>query len=286
MADLVGQTFGKYRLIHKLGIGGLAQVYLGENILIPQMIKAIKVFSHLSTDAAAFKREAQTLAALHHPHMIQIVDYGISAQGIPYLVMPYQSNGNVRQEYPSGLALGLKIVVDFIKQLADALTYAHTRVPPIIHGNLKPQNILIAQNNELLLSDFGSVMRLQSEPLNQVFPQSLVALVYAAPEQFPSLDRPGHASAATDQYALGVLAYELLTSEWPFQGGEQAIKMQKLSDTLPPLRTKSPALSFEVERVVLKALARNPLDRHTSVLDFAMALEQASKIRHDEVMFP
>ncbi len=281
MADLVGQTFGKYRLIHKLGVGGVAQVYLGENLFIPQMIKAIKVLSHLSANAAAFAQEARTLATLTHPHIIKLLDYGTSAHGMSYLVMPYQSNGNLRQEYPLGLVLSLETVVDFIQQLADALTYAHTRVPPIIHGNIKPQNILIGQNNELLLSDFGSALPPQQGSIPQTSPLPPVTLAYAAPEQLASPGNPDRVSAATDQYALGVLVYDLLTNAWPFHGDEQAMGIQKLNAAPSPLRTNRPDIPPEVDRVVMRALARDPQARYASVKDFATALVQASNILHD-----
>jgi serine/threonine protein kinase len=283
MDDFVDQIFGKHRLIHKLGVGDAAQVYLGENSIIPQIIKAIKVFSNLSAVAAgAFEQEARTLARLNHPHLLRIEDYGMSSKGIPYLVMPYQSNGNLRQEYPAGLVLSLETVVDFVKQLAEALTYLHTRVPPIIHGNLKPQNILIGRNYELLLSDFGSVMRLQQGNPPQRPPPSPITIAYAAPEQLPLSGNPHLLSTATDQYALSLLTYELLTNDWPFRGDEQAMSKQKLSDAPPALRTKRPDISPEVERVVLKALARDEHERYASVRDFTTALEQANMIQRDE----
>ena len=272
MTDFVGHLF-KYRLIHKLGVGGLAQVYLGENIIVPQMIQAIKVLSHLSTEGtAAFKQEARTLSRLQHPHIIKILDYGTSSQGIPYLVMPYRSNGNVRQEYPAGLVLSLETVIDVIKQLADALTYAHTRVPPLIHGNIKPPNILIDQNYALLLSDFGSVMRLQQGDATQMLPQSPITIAYAAPEQLLSPGNPSQLSAATDQYALGVLVYELLTGEWPFHGDSQEMIQQKLNDAPPALHTKRPDIPPEVERIVQRALASDWHQRYATVQDFATTL--------------
>lgn len=276
MADFVGHLLGKYRLFHKLGVGGLAQVYLGENIIVPQMIQAIKVLSNVSAEgAAAFEQEARTLARLHHPHLLTIVDYGMSSQGIPYLVMPYKSNGNLRQEYPSGLVLNLETIVDWIKQLADALTSVHSRVPPIIHGNIKPSNILIDRDYGFLLSDFGSIMRLSPGATTQMRPQSPISVAYAAPEQLLSPGNPVQLSAATDQYALGVLVYDLLTGEWPFQGDEQAMIKQKLEHSPLALHTKRPDLSPEVEHVVQRALASDGYERYASVKDFAMALQQS-----------
>lgn len=252
MADLVGQLLGKYRLIHRLGIGGVAQVYLGENIIVPQMIQAIKVLSPVSADgAAAFEQEARTLRRLTHPHILKILDFGISAEGIPYLVMPYQSNGNVRQEYPSGLELSLATVVGMIKQVANALTYAHTRARPIIHGNIKPSNILLGPSYDLLLSDFGTIMRLPQEAPTQALLQSSVSCAYVAPEQLLSPGKPEYLSAATDQYALGVLAYDLLTGEWPFHGEVQVMRHQKIHDAPSALRAKRPDISPEVEQVIV-----------------------------------
>ena len=153
MPNRVGQQLGNYRLIRLLGRGGFAEVYLGEHIRLNTMA-AIKVLQTQleDTDANSFLIEAKTIAQLEHPHIIRILDFDIE-EGIPFLVMSYAPNGTLRQRYPRGTRLPLPTVVSYIKQVADALQYAHDA--KLIHRDIKPENMLLGKRDEVLLSDFG-----------------------------------------------------------------------------------------------------------------------------------
>src|SRR6266700_4895491 len=153
MAEHVGQRFGNYTLTRLLGKGGFAEVYLGEHIYL-KSLAAIKVLlTPLGTDETArFLTEAQTLAALKHPHIVQLLDFGIEGD-IPFLVMEYAPNGSMQQRHPRGVPLAPEIVIPYVRQVASALQHAHNQ--KLIHRDVKPGNLLLRANNDLLLSDFG-----------------------------------------------------------------------------------------------------------------------------------
>ncbi len=265
MADRIGQQLGNYRLTRLLGEGGFAQVYLGEHIHLGTET-AIKVLTaRLTTEEIEqFRNEARTIARLRHPHIVRVLDFGVD-YGVPFLVMDYAPNGTLRQRYPKGTRLTLTTILPHIKQVAAALQYAHDQ--KLVHRDVKPENMLLEPNNTILLSDFGiAVVAHSSHSMNT---QDIIGTVaYMAPEQLQGKPR-----LASDQYALAVVVYEWLSGSWPFSGAYVEIAMQHALTPPPPLREKVPAVSPEVEQVVMKALAKDPHQRFTSVQDFATALE-------------
>ncbi len=153
MAVIVGQQFGNYRLLHLLGRGGFAEVYLGRHIHLDTLAAVKILHTQLSqADVDRFRNEARTLVQLAHPHIVRVLDYGVEGT-TPFLVMDYASNGSLRQRHPRSLVLPLATVVPYVKQIAEALQYAHNG--KLVHCDIKPENMLIGQQNELLLSDFG-----------------------------------------------------------------------------------------------------------------------------------
>jgi len=269
MADRIGQQLGNYRLTRLLGEGGFAQVYLGEHIHLGTEA-AIKVLTaRLTTEEIEqFRSEARTIARLRHPHIVRVLDFGVD-HGVPFLVMDYAPNGTLRQRYPKGTRLTLTTILPHIKQVAAALQYAHDQ--KLVHRDVKPENMLLEPDNTILLSDFGiAVVAHSSHSMNT---QDIIGTVaYMAPEQLQGKPR-----LASDQYALAVVVYEWLSGSWPFNGAYVEIAMQHALTPPPPLREKVPAISPEVEQVVMKALAKDPHQRFTSVQDFATALEKASR---------
>ncbi|MGI9060768.1 MAG: protein kinase domain-containing protein [Ktedonobacteraceae bacterium] len=271
VTNYVGQRFGSYILNDIIGEGGRATVYLGKHIYLKTQV-AVKVLKlHLPEgELQGFLNEAQMVAKLKHPAIVRVLDFGV-ASNVPFLVMDYAPQGNLRQRYPRGVRAPSAVLVPYIKQIASALQYAHTQ--GVIHRDVKPENILLGADTALLLSDFG-IAQLERNPANPYQNRDKVSgtLPYMAPEQWQ-----GEPCAASDQYALAVVAYELLCGTVPFQGATLYEFMNHhLHDRPPSLREQAPNVSPEVEDVVLTALAKNPKRRFTNVEDFADAFTAAA----------
>lgn len=153
MADQVGQQFGNYRLLRLLGRGGFADVYLGEHIYMGTQA-AIKLLHAqlVDKDTERFQQEARTVAHLEHSHIVRVLEFGVEEK-TPFLVLGYAPNGTLRTRHPRGSVLPLPTIVEYVKQVADALQYAHSQ--RVIHRDIKPENMLLGKNQEILLTDFG-----------------------------------------------------------------------------------------------------------------------------------
>jgi ABC-type transport system substrate-binding protein/serine/threonine protein kinase len=271
MVARVGQQLGNYRLVSLLGQGGYAEVYLGQHLRFKQQAALKVLHAHLSEqEAAHFQQEAETIATLAHPGIVRVFDYDVQ-DGIPFLVMDYAAGGSLRQRYPNGSLVPLPVIVSSVKQVADALQYAHEQ--KFIHRDVKPENMLLGRRQEVLLSDFGIATIVQSTSSLNASAQGISGtLAYMAPEQIWGQPRP-----ASDQYALGVVVYEWLCGERPFEGSVSELIAQQLSMPPLPLHERMPAIPAEVEQVVLRTLAKDPKARFASVAAFSKALEQASQ---------
>ncbi len=267
MSDRVGQQLGNYQLMRVLGSGGFADVYLGEHIHLGTQA-AIKVLTTRLTneDIEGFRTEARTIARLKHPAIVRVLEFGVE-NGVPFLVMDYAPNGTLRSLHSRGSQLSLVTILPYVKQVADALHYAHEQ--KLVHRDVKPENMLLGDRSEVLLSDFGIATVAQSSRY-QGTQEVAGTVAYMAPEQVQ-----GHPRAASDQYALGIVVYEWLAGERPFHGSFTEIATQHVLAPPPPLREKVPSLSPLVEQVVMTALAKDPKERFASVQAFATALEQA-----------
>jgi predicted ATPase/DNA-binding NarL/FixJ family response regulator len=271
MRDFAGEQLGNYRIVRTLGQGGFAQVYLGEHLYL-KSFAAVKVLHTLLTDEAqaAFVKEAQMLVRLHHPHIVRLLDFAVEA-GVPFLVMEYAPGGNLRRLHPTFTRVPLETVVSYVQQIASALDYAHSQ--HLIHGDIKPENMLLGMHDELLLSDFGlAVLDSQSHAYStQVVAKQVAGTsLYLAPEQLQGRSQP-----ASDQYSLAIVVYEWLCGAPPFQGSALEIAVKHLTITPQPLREHLPELSPAVEEIVLQALTKTPEQRFSDVQEFADALERA-----------
>ena len=281
MSDWVtreGQQLGAYHLIHLLGRGGSAEVYLGEHIYLKSQaaLKLLRVILQ-EEERASFLKEAQTLAHLVHPHIVRILDFAVEAD-TPFLVMEYAPQGSLRHRHPSGTRLPFATIVSYVQQVTSALQYAHNQ--QLIHCDVKPENLLLNERGEILLSDFGLAVlapRSHSYSTHVLERQVAGTVLYQAPEQLQ-----GYPVLASDQYALGAVVYEWLCGTPPFHGSPIEIAIQHISTPPPSLGKQLPDLSPAVEEVVLRALAKRPEQRFASVQDFAHALElllqQASRV--------
>jgi eukaryotic-like serine/threonine-protein kinase len=270
MTDYVTQQLGNYRLVRHLGRGAFADVYLGIHVHLktPAAIKVLHT-ELTSSDIEKFRTEARTIARLEHPHIVRVLDFGIDGH-TPYLVMSYAPNGTLRQRHPKGSILPLATIINYVKQLTEALQYAHQQ--KLIHRDIKPENMLLGRHNEILLSDFGFVLIAQSS-ISQSTKEMAGTIPYMAPEQLQGRPRP-----ASDQYALGIVIYEWLSGDRPYNGSVLEIATQHMLKPPPPLRIKNPGIPSEVEEVVFTALAKDPGQRFATMQAFANALEQASQI--------
>ena len=263
----VGQQIGNYRLVRLLGSGGFAEVYLGQHVHLASKQAAIKILHLTDVDVQKFQQEAETTEQLVHPHIVRLLDFALE-QGTPFLVLDFAPGGSLRTRHPKGSQVPLDIVVGSLKEITPALQYAHDR--NILHRDIKPDNMLIGRQGELLISDFGLAV------LSQTGRTSLQASYgiggtpfYMAPEQYR-----GKPEKASDQYALAVVVYEWLCGSVPFsEGGFIQLGYQHTHEPVPPPREKNPAIPPEVEAVIMKALSKEPKDRFASVQAFANALE-------------
>jgi serine/threonine protein kinase/regulation of enolase protein 1 (concanavalin A-like superfamily) len=271
MDEFIGQQFGNYRLLRCLGRGGFADVYIGEHIHLGTYV-AIKILHIrlMDQNRDAFFNEARALAQLNHPAIVRILDFGLR-DTTPYLIMDYAPNGTLRQRFLKGTPLAPDTLFPFVGQIASALQYAHEH--KLIHRDIKPENILLSSNNTLLLSDFGLVLSAQSSNLRSLQEVAGTA-AYMAPEQLQGKPVP-----ASDQYALGILVYEWLTGSSPFYGTFFEVASQHMFVEPPSMRAKVPAISPQIESVVLTALAKDPRQRFASVQIFAQALLNACQMK-------
>src|SRR5712691_4283709 len=268
MADYVGQQLGNYRVIRQVGRGGFAHVYLGEHIYLKTQV-AIKLLQSKvgnEEDLESFLKEARTIAYLIHPNIVRVMDFGVDGE-TPFLVMDYAPNGTLRQRHPKGKQLALTTITHYVKQVAAALQHAHNE--KLIHRDVKPENMLLGRNNDVLLSDFGIALITQSSRYQST--QDVIGTVaYMSPEQIQGKPRP-----ASDQYSLGIVVYEWLSGDRPFHGTFTELCTQHIIAPPPPLHEKIPAIPPDVEQVVLSALAKDPKQRFGSIQALAAALEQA-----------
>lgn len=269
MVDRVGQQFGHYRLIRKLGTGGFAEVYLGKHIHLGSEAAIKIILNELSDkDKELFTAEGRTLVRLIHPHIVRLLDFGFE-NNIPYFVMDYAPNGSLREKHPHGTRLPLTTIVAYVNQVAQALQYAHNQ--KLIHRDVKPENMLLNHNNEVVISDFGIAVVAHSTKSLRI--EDIIGTsYYIAPEQLNGLPR-----TASDQYSLAIVVYSWLTGILPFTGTYAEIVSQHLTRIPPPICNIVPTIPVDVEHVVLKALEKAPEHRYGNIGLFAQALEQASQ---------
>ncbi|HLX55890.1 MAG TPA: serine/threonine-protein kinase [Ktedonobacteraceae bacterium] len=272
VGERIGQRLGEYRLGRLLGRSKFAEVYYGEHLdlNIPVAIKVLN-WRYIREGAGKFLDQACTLAQLEHPHIVRVLDMGIEDL-TPFMVMNYAPYGTLREYYPKHTRLPLQTVVSYVNQVGSALQYVHDQM--LIHRDIKPHNMLLGPEKQVWLSDFGVAMLSRGIDGNRGDSDSSDfegTVVYAAPEQLQ-----GQPQRNSDQYALAVVAYEWLTGEWPFSGTFNDIARQHLFDLPPRIRRKGLDTSLEVERVIMKALEKDPDRRFSSVRAFADELEWAS----------
>jgi hypothetical protein len=273
--DLIGKRLGQYEIIDEIGMGGMATVYRAYQSSINRYV-AIKVlptqFARDSNFVKRFQNEAQAIAALEHVHILPLYDFG-AQEGYTYMIMRYVTGGTL--EDVMGQFMPVERTVKIVSDMARALDYAHSQ--GVVHRDVKPSNILIDEHGEPLLTDFGIAKMLEGTGATRLTGTGTVLGTpdYMAPEQAEDTDIDGRA----DIYSLGVILYELLTGRPPFQAKTPlAVVMMHVRDPLPLPRTIDPNIPEALERVVVKAMAKDPRDRYQTAGEMAEALQQALKM--------
>jgi serine/threonine protein kinase len=270
--DRSGEYVGDYRLLHRRGWGTFGEVYQAEDRRSHHTVavKLLKMPLTHREDLKAFLNEARAFR-LHHPHIVPLLDFGLSEHDLPFLVMEYVAGGTLRDRYPKGSKVPLDVVVDLTSQLASALQYAHDQ--HLVHRDVKPENMLCRVDGTVLLSDFGIASVAHASSSLSVYEGVGGTLAYMAPEQIEGKPR-----RESDQYSLAVVVYEWLAGVRPFQGTVPELISQHLHTPPRSLLDQVPTLPVDVEQVVFKALAKRSQERFASMLAFATAFEQASLV--------
>jgi serine/threonine protein kinase len=272
MLQLSGERIGNYEILGLLGEGGMAVVYRARQINVGRDVAFKVIESRLANSPdfiKRFEREAHTIANLNHPHILKLFDFG-HHEGLVYLVMELQPGGSLAQWLRNEGALPIEQVARYISQIGSALDYAHGR--GVIHRDLKPQNVLLDEQLNAILTDFG-VARIVGDVT--ALTGSGVAVgtpAYMAPEQWHGTE----VDARTDLYTLAVMAYELLTARTPYIADTPPAMMYKhLHEQPTPLRELRAELPASIEQVLLKGMAKAPEERFQTAAEFAEAFQEA-----------
>jgi tRNA A-37 threonylcarbamoyl transferase component Bud32/thioredoxin-like negative regulator of GroEL len=272
MAFASGENVGAYRIVDQLGQGGMATVYKAYHAALDRYV-AIKVmhaaFLEDPNFLARFQREARIVAKLDHPHIIPIYDYA-EHNGQPYLVMRFVE-GETLKAHLAGKPRDMAEILRIAKAIGDGLAYAHSQ--GVLHRDIKPSNILLTPEGGIYLTDFGLARMAEAGESTLSRDMMMGTPQYISPEQAKGVKE---LDARTDIYSLGVVLYELLVGQVPFMADTPyAIVHDHIFSPLPMPRELNPDLPESIERVLLKALAKEPDDRFQSVEALIAALENA-----------
>ncbi len=277
MADLSGQTLGKYQIIERLGRGGMATVYRAYQPGMDRFV-AVKVMHPQYADDASFierfRREARVVGTLRHPHIVQVIDFDVQDEEY-YMVMEYVETETLKNHLQKHGAMPITQALSVARKLADALAYAHAN--GMLHRDIKPANVLWSKTGEPILTDFG-IAKLAGATGLTASGAAVGTPAYMSPEA----GRGEQVDERTDIYSLGVMLYEMLSGELPYDADTPyAVILKHINDPLPPLRPRVPHLPETVERIVIKALAKDKAQRYQSAAELRDALVQAEKAAHE-----
>ncbi len=274
------RELGRYRVLRRIGVGGMGDVWLAEDPSLHRQVAIKTLPTHSQHDydfSLRFAREAQAAAALNHPHILSIHDFGeqplSNGQSITYIVMPYISGGSLADKIAAYIdnntGISAQEAIFYLQQAAAAIDYAHSQ--GVVHRDIKPANMLLRPDNWLLLADFGIARMLANQEKMTHAGVGIGTPEYMAPEQ-----AQGKAEAASDNYSLAVIAYQLFTGHLPFIAETgYAITVQHMITLPPSPREYNPHLSSAFEAVLLQGLAKEPQERPSSARAFIAELEQA-----------
>ncbi|GAB4579645.1 MAG: hypothetical protein Fur0022_23830 [Anaerolineales bacterium] len=269
MDSIIGQNIRKYQILSKLGSGGMGSVFRARDTILERDVALKLLAPTLANDDSfveRFRLEARSLARLDHPHIVKVYDADWDNNKL-FLVMEYVDGGSLAELIKQEKALRPAVAVKLLQQTAAGLDYAHQR--GLIHRDIKPANILLDTQGNAKLTDFGLV---KDEGTSLTADGTRLGTpAYMAPEQIQGED----VTPALDIYALGVVAYEMLTGRTPFQGNMSAIFEGHLLRQIPAIVQFNPAVHVDAQPVLAKALAKDPTQRYPSASSFIQALSDA-----------
>jgi eukaryotic-like serine/threonine-protein kinase len=261
---------GRYRIISRLGAGGMADVFLAEDEQLGRKVALKLLYQRFAEDPGfveRFRREAQAAAGLQHPNVVSVYDRG-AYDGTYYIAMEYLPGRSLKQLIRAEAPLDPVRAIDITLQVLKAARFAHRR--GVIHRDLKPHNVIVDDADNAKVTDFG-IARAGASDMTET--GSIMGTAqYLSPEQ-----AQGHAvSAGSDLYSIGVVLYEMLTGRVPFDAESAVtIALKHVSEAPPPMTAINPSVPPELEQVVMWALNKNPVDRPANADQFITALEQA-----------
>jgi outer membrane protein assembly factor BamB len=271
MEDLTGKQLGKYQIVAPLGEGGMAAVYKAYQAGMDRYV-ALKILPrHFASDpefVGRFEQEAKVIAKLQHVYILPVHDYG-EDDGYTYIVMPFVERGTLNERLDDK-PIPLLEIRKIISQVGDALHYAHSR--GLVHRDIKPSNVLIDEQGNCLLTDFG-ISKMVGGTAKFTQTGAIIGTPeYMSPEQILGEELDGR----SDIYSLGVVLYQLATGRAPYRAETPpAVFVKHLHDPLPPPSTYNPNIPHELEKVILKALARDREDRFKTAKAMVQALQEA-----------
>lgn len=259
----------RYRIIRSLGEGGMANVYLAHDMVLDRDVSVKLLRLDLRDDPSTkrrFHREAMAATQLNDPHIVGIYDVS-EDHGLQYMVMQYVKGTDLKAYIKKHYPIPLPQVIDIMEQVLSAVATAHAH--GIIHRDLKPQNILIDENKNVKITDFGIAVAVSQDSLTQT--NTLMGSVhYLSPEQA----RGSIATKQSDIYSLGIILFELLTGKVPFEGETAvSIALKHFREEIPSVREQNKGIPQALENVIIKATAKEPAERYNSVNEMAADLK-------------
>ena len=262
----------RYKIISKIGVGGMADVFKGEDTLLGRPVAVKILHSNFAGDddfVARFKREAQAAGKLSHPNIVSMYDVGFD-QGYHYIVMEYIEGETLKEYITRHERLSIDNAVKFTIAIAEGLEHAHAM--GIVHCDIKPHNVLITKQGRIKVTDFG-IARAMNAGTTMMYTNSIMGSAhYLSPEQ--ASGKPVNGS--TDIYSLGAVLYEMLTGRVPYEGETPiSVALKHVRERLIPPTRYNPSIPTLLEAAVIKALAKRPEDRFSNITEMIAALRMS-----------